>query len=187
MLPKIESMRPALIDKLEKLIADGAIVVGPAPKYSPSLQNQPWSDKHVSKIASKIWGNVDGINVKSGKYGKGYIYDGVDLNYVMSQINCIPDCYIPEKEPLTYSHRTDNGTEIYYISNPSDNKITTDITFRVKGKQPELWTPITGNVRHLAAFTPKEEKLLYLLLWKGEKVSLLYFVIRVHQMDLQWI
>lgn len=156
-LPKIETMRPAMIDKLKKLIADGAIVVGPAPKRSPSLENQPWSDEHVNRIAAEIWGNVDGVKVKSGRYGKGFIYDGVELSDVLAQINCVADCYIPESAPLAFTHQADNGTDIYYIANPGDDKITTDISFRVKGKQPELWIPTTGSIRNLPAFTQKDE------------------------------
>lgn len=173
-LPKIETMRPAMIDKLKKLIADGAIVVGPAPKRSPSLENQPWSDEHVSRIAAEIWGNVDGVNVKSGRYGKGFIYDGVELNYVMNQINCVADCYIPQEFPLSYCHRADNGTDIYYIANPGNGKITTDITFRVKGKQPELWIPTTGRIRSLPAFTQKDEKTIVPVTMEGGES---YFIV----------
>lgn len=156
-LPKIETMRPALIDKLEKLVAEGTTLVGPAPKRSPSLENQPWSDQHVSTTAAKIWGKVDGVHVKSGRYGKGAVYDGVDLNYVMSQIECVEDCYTPENVPLSFAHQTDNGTDIYFIANQGDDKITTDIAFRVTGLQPELWMPVTGNMRTLPAFVQKEK------------------------------
>lgn len=174
-LPKIETMRPALIDKLEKLIIEGAVVVGPAPKRSPSLENQPWSDEHVSLVATKIWGEVDGVNVKSGRYGKGFVYDGVDLEYVMLQINCVEDCSIPEDAPLLYSHQTDNGTEIYFISNQSDEKITTNITFRVKELQPELWLPATGAVRTLPAFVQKENTtLLPVAIEPGESFFIIF-------------
>lgn len=157
-LPKIETMRPALIDKLEKLIAQGAIIVGPAPKRSPSLENQPESDIYVNMMSAKIWGEVDGINVKSNRYGKGVIYDGVDLEYVMSQICCKEDCSIPDKIPFLYSHNTDNGTEIYFITNQGNDKITADIAFRVKDLQPELWHPATGVIRTLPAFVQKDSK-----------------------------
>lgn len=155
-LPKIETMRPEMLDKLGKLIADGAIVVGPAPTRSPSLENQPRADQHVRAMAGNIWGKIDGVNVKSGKYGKGAIYDGVELNYVMSQIGCVEDCIIPEGVPVLYSHQSDNGTEIYFITNQSNEKVTADITFRVKGLQPELWLPTTGEMRILPAFIQKD-------------------------------
>lgn len=157
-LPKIETMRPALIDKLEKLIAEGAVIVGPAPKRSPSLEKQPWADSHVSMISAKIWGKVDGINVKAGKYKKGTIYDGVELDYVMEQIGCVEDCCIPKNVPLLFSHLTDNRTEIYFVTNQSNEKITTEIAFRVKDLQPELWHPITGTIRTLPAFMQKDNQ-----------------------------
>ena len=42
-LPKLETMRPELLAKIKELIEKGAVVMGPAPSRSPSLQNQPKS------------------------------------------------------------------------------------------------------------------------------------------------
>ena len=149
-------MRPEMLEKLEKLIADGAVVLGPAPKHSPSLENQPQSDEYIKQTAAKIWGQVDGVNIKSGKYGKGLIFDNVSLEYVMSKIGCIPDCIIPEGIPLLYSHQTVDDSEIYFISNQGNEKLNTNISFRVKGLQPELWDPITGETRYLPEYTQNE-------------------------------
>ncbi len=155
-LPKIKTMRPEMLDKLEKLISDGAIVVGSAPTRSPSLENQPQADQHVSALATKIWGKIDGVNVKSGKCGKGMIYSGVGLDYVMSEVGCVEDCIIPEGVPLLYSHQSDKGAEIYFLTNQGNKKVTTEITFRVKDLQPELWIPTTGETRILPAFIQNE-------------------------------
>ena len=40
-LPKLETMRPELLAKIGKLIEDGAVVLGPAPKRSPSGESFP--------------------------------------------------------------------------------------------------------------------------------------------------
>jgi hypothetical protein len=42
--------------------------------------------------------------------------------------------------------------EIYFITNQSDNDINFEATFRVDGKQPELWDPVSGTIRDLPAF-----------------------------------
>ena len=49
-LPKLETMRPELLAKIKKLIEDGAVVLGPAPKRSPSGESFPTADRQVEKL-----------------------------------------------------------------------------------------------------------------------------------------
>ncbi|OJV87065.1 MAG: glycoside hydrolase family 2, partial [Bacteroidia bacterium 44-10] len=81
-LPKQETMRPELLAKIKELVYQGAIVLGSAPDRSPSLQNQPEADRQVREMAAELWGEVDGVNVKSRKYGKGEIMNGLTLEEV---------------------------------------------------------------------------------------------------------
>jgi len=54
--------------------------------------------------------------------------------------------------PLRYTHRRDGETEIYFVANPEDRVVETKMTFRVDGRQPELWDAVNGKVHDLAAF-----------------------------------
>lgn len=59
---------------------------------------------------------------------------------------------------VNWIHRRDGKTDIYFLSNQSKNleqDVTADITFRVAGKQPELWDPVTGKIRDLDAWKVK--------------------------------
>ena len=49
--------------------------------------------------------------------------------------------------------RHDSDMDIYFISNQSAIDITSQIRFRVSGKQPELWDAVTGSIRDLSEFT----------------------------------
>lgn len=155
-LPKLETMRPELLKKIQQLVNDGAIVLGPAPKRSPSLQNQPAADQQIQTMASEIWGEVDGVKVKSRKFGKGMIIDGMDMEEAFALINCVPDCKLPDDNSIHYGHRTLSNGEIYFLTNQTaETKIVTP-EFRVKGLQPELWEATTGNIRRLSGFNVKE-------------------------------
>ena len=156
-LPKLETMRPALLEKIKKLVLDGAVVLGPAPNRSPSLQNQPFADSQVKKMATELWGTVDGIKVKSAKRGKGMVMSGMTMEEALSQIGCIPDCKIPENVKIDYNHRKGVDGDIYFISNQSDKEQIASLQFRVKGLQPELWDAVTGTFRKLPAFFQGKE------------------------------
>ena len=155
-LPKLETMRPELLAKIKELIEKGAVVMGPAPSRSPSLQNQPAADQQVKAMAAEIWGDVDGVNVKSRKLGKGMILNGMTMEEAFATIDCIPDLNIPEGAPVHYGHRTLDNAEIYFVSNQSDETIVITPEFRVTGMQPELRAPTTGVIRKLPAYEQKQ-------------------------------
>lgn len=156
-LPKLETMRPELLSKLKQLITDGAVVMGPAPKRSPSLQNQPQADEQVQAMAAEIWGEVDGVNVKSRKIGKGMILNGMTMEEAFALISCVPDCKLPEENTIHYGHRTLPWGEIYFISNQTGEQQLVSPEFRVTGLQPELWDATDGSVRSLPAYEQKEQ------------------------------
>jgi len=155
-LPKLDNMRPKLLAKIKQLVNDGAIVLGNAPTHSPSLQNQPIADQQVQEMAKELWGNVDGVNIKSRKVGKGMILNGLDMKQAFALINCISDCKLPDDNSIHYGHRSTKEGEIYFVSNQTNETKLVTPEFRVKGLQPELWEATTGSIRRLPAYTQKE-------------------------------
>ena len=57
--------------------------------------------------------------------------------------------------PLRYAHRRDGQTDIYFVANREDKLVTADCSFRVPGKTPELWDPLTGETRPLPDYHAK--------------------------------
>ncbi len=155
-LPKLETMRPELLAKIKQLVRDGAVVLGPAPKRSPSLQNQPEADLQVQRMAAELWGDVDGVKVKSRRFGKGTIMNGLSMEEAFAQINCTPDCKLPEDRTIHYGHRTSKNGEFYFVTNQTGETKLITPEFRVKGLQPELWEATTGSTRQLPAYEQKE-------------------------------
>lgn len=155
-LPKLETMRPELLAKIEQLVKDGAVVLGPAPNRSPSLQNRPEADVQVKELAIELWGDVDGVKQKSRSYEKGMILNGLTMQQAFDMIHCLPDCILPEDNSIHFGHRTLNDIDIYFISNQTDEEKIFSPEFRVKDKQPELWQATDGTIRKLPAFETTE-------------------------------
>ncbi len=154
-LPKLKTMRPELLTKIKQLVNDGAVILGPAPKRSPSLQNQPKADQQVQTMAAELWGDVDGVNVKSREYGKGKVLNGMDMKEALALISCVPDCKVPEDNTIHFGHRTLGNGEIYFVTNQSDKEQMIAPEFRVTGMQAELWEATTGYMRKLSAYEQK--------------------------------
>ncbi len=157
-LPKLDSMRPELLARIKSLVEDGAFVLGPKPSRSPSLQNYPEADAQVKKLADELWGDVDGVNVKTRKVGKGTIASGLTMPEALALVNCKPDCEYDPATKLVYGRRAMANGDVYFIANQTDDVLKdVSVTFRVAGKTPELWDPTTGETRELAAWSVTDD------------------------------
>jgi hypothetical protein len=80
-----------------------------------------------------------------GQYG-----DFALTEEVLGKLGVLPD--FEADASLRYTHRRDGDADIYFISNSLDRSLEADCTFRVVGRRPELWDPVTGEIRSLDAF-----------------------------------
>ena len=151
-LPPLETMRPELLEKIRQLVFQGASIYGPPPKYSPGLEDYPSADEKVRSQASALWGSVDGKEVTSGRAGKGYVYNGVELRTLLDQKGVKQDIAFSPDVPVLWIHRRTDDAEIYFLTNQSDSEIEFEATFRVAGKRPEIWDATNGIIRDLPAF-----------------------------------
>ncbi len=149
-LPKLETMRPELLAKIEKLVNAGAFVLGPKPRRSPSLAGQPEADVRVKEIAERLWGEVDGTTVKSARRGKGLIAWGLSLDELFALRKVETDLLHDGRYHLIHAHRTMPNAELYFVAAFGGKPVPgVEVSFRVTGRVPELWDAATGE-RHEA-------------------------------------
>lgn len=156
-LPPLKTMRPELLKKIGDLVKDGIVILGDAPSKSPSLANYPKADQEVKRLAKEIWGNT---LTTLRPYGKGFVASTeLSLAKLFTQLGVVPDIQFNtlDQDPLLFIHRTTPKGDIYFISNQSDRLITFAPSFRVVGKTPELWDPLTAKMRDLPEFTQHTE------------------------------
>jgi len=55
-------------------------------------------------------------------------------------------------------HRRGDGGEIYFVANLARTDGQAKCSFEVAGQQPELWNPVTGEMRELPEFAAKDGK-----------------------------
>lgn len=152
-----EIMSLDVLKKLRKLIMDGATVIGAPPTMSAGLDNYPYADNEVRKLASEIWGDLDGKNITERKLGKGRIIWGKTAREVLQADGIGQDfAYLnqtAEPEKFNYIHRSLDDCDIYFVINRTGKQTSSQFTFRVQGKQPEIWDPVTGEMRIASSFT----------------------------------
>jgi hypothetical protein len=145
--PYSRHMSLPLLRAIAKLVEGGAVVAGPKPGDDPSLGDD---QSEFAKLASELFGDGTGIH----KVGEGTVYAGQNLADVFSALNLNPDFDYTKQSndsDVEFVHRKLTDGDIYFIDNRSDHDAGMDATFRLTGKQPELWRAETG-VSEAASF-----------------------------------
>jgi hypothetical protein len=162
LLPDSLTIMPDALQKIYELVEAGAVVVGPKPQRSPSLHDYPNCDKQVRKLAAKLWGNCDGQNIKENTFGKGKVIWGKSWKQIFTDLEVRPDFeYTSDwtNTRLNYIHRRVKQKDIYFVANRDGKAADTICSFRVSGKQPELWYPDTGQIRKPAIYEVKDNEI----------------------------
>ena len=142
----VNQMTLPLLRKLRDLVAAGAIVVAPKPTGSPSLADYG-KEAEYRNIVVELWGIMDGLSATEHDYGKGRIYWGRPVEEVLAAEKVAPDFEhnLPESDTdLVWIHRRDGNRDIYFVANQKDRPEDVQTSFRVEGKEAELWHADTG-------------------------------------------
>jgi Icc-related predicted phosphoesterase len=74
-LPPMETMTPELLQKIEQLAADGAVIVGQPPMRAPGLKNYPQADEQVKQLAKKMWDDAGEATEENGSLRIAHVCD----------------------------------------------------------------------------------------------------------------
>jgi len=154
-LPSRPAISLPVLRRLQVLIEAGATIIGPRPSQGTSLDGFPASDAEVERIASELWSR----DLFPRKVGKGRVFGALPARIVLAADGVRPDFEAQANgqaggsPALSYIHRRDGGTEIYFVANPEPRAAQARCTFRVADRAPELWNAVTGEHRFATAYT----------------------------------
>jgi hypothetical protein len=164
-------MLPETARKIKELVASGAIVVSPKPLRSPSLQNFPECDSELGKTAGEVWGSgVQSI------FGKGFIF--TKLEDAMKKAGITPDFIVgkaADHSNIRIAHRTSPDADIYFVANLAEIRQNIEVSFRIFGKQPELWQAEDGAISGAHVWSEKEGRTTVELNLKGTQSVFVVF------------
>jgi hypothetical protein len=142
MLPETTWMTAKTMRKINDLVHSGATILGNKPLKSPTYTDKGGGDQAVSELATKLW---------TGHTGSGKVYAGKTVAQALAAMGIKEDLHSPK--PLNWIHRKAGDADIYFVANPSYAPVEMKATFRVTGKQPEIWNPETGLMDKSLAWT----------------------------------
>jgi hypothetical protein len=134
-----------VLQKINELVKEGAtLVLGETvPVRVPGINNYQEDDQEVKRLAEEFWGSSN-KQKQVRSLGEGTIYTGYKLNEVLADRNILPDF----EGPFEYLHRKSANQDIYFVSGAGD----AECIFRIEGKKPEIWNPVTGQTTEAAVY-----------------------------------
>lgn len=151
-----KAMSVEVIRKLRWLVHEGITIIGAPPANAGGLQGYPKCDAEVQAIAAEIWGDLDGTARTERRFGKGRVIWGKTPRETLLADGVKPDLtYAGQAErpdDFDFIHRTAGDAEIFFVCNRKNQPTAQDFTFRVSGKRPEIFDPVSGSMQAAAAF-----------------------------------
>lgn len=134
-----------LARKIEELVNEGMIIVGPPPVRTPGLTHYPACEDELRQIVDRLWGDTRTPGER--KIGKGRVIWGSTPQNILRNMRIQPDFSCGTTGAFRYIHRrAEDGSEIYFVSNKQNKTVETLCYFRVNGRRPEFWWPETGKI-----------------------------------------
>lgn len=154
-LPDNQTMPLEDLKKIAALVQDGATIVGPPPTGMSGMILNPDDQKTFNALVASLWSAMDGVSTTQKSVGAGKVFWGQTARQALEAENTPPDFEetgLSAAGTLDWIHRTMDGAEIYFVASRWQDPENVDCTFRVSGRQPELWDPVTGEIRDATAF-----------------------------------
>jgi hypothetical protein len=137
-LPDNERMLPETLEKLLRLVKQGAVVIGSAPRGIATLMGGREAQQRFDRTVNELWGN-SGEKIRTIEKGK--VLAGYTIEQALSQLGLIPDVIGGD---ALWLHRRIGGADWYYVSAPFGAGFQGDLSFHNSGV-PEIWDPLTGE------------------------------------------
>jgi hypothetical protein len=157
MSPQGNLMSPEVAERVQQLAEEGAtVLINERPEHTPGLQHYPSGDNSIKQAADKLLGtgntqasahSASVIQAGKGKVIKGpYTASSFDALGIERDV-IATDAQNQWAKGIAWTHRTAPELDIYFLSNQLDSVQAIELSLRVAGRVPELWDPLTGEVR----------------------------------------
>jgi hypothetical protein len=161
-LPDSCKIEPELARKIEKLVNEGAIIVGSGFTGSPGLNNFATVNNEIRTISERLFGPFGAqysIEKNVRNIGKGKVYCSYSAQEALEKENISKDIEVLNNEKdVAWIHRNDGDEHYYFISNKSDKIMPVRISFRINGMQPEIWNPVTGQISNALVWETDDKR-----------------------------
>jgi hypothetical protein len=139
-LPGVERMPISTLKTLNAFADAGGLIVatGRLPDRAPGFLATEADHQTVRSLASRLF---EGPNAKGVFVASDSELGGALAGRLQPDLKCQP------AEPdIGFVHRKTDAADIYFVANTANESKSVEATFRVAGRTPECWNPLTGQI-----------------------------------------
>jgi hypothetical protein len=161
MSPDGKLMSYEAASRLLELVKEGAtIILSDRPDHTPGLDSKLQADSILTTVMNRLWSGKnsetsqpDNLQPEIWQVGKGTVIRGPWYPESLDLIGIERDVIATGEagnhtDHIAWNHRASPDFDIYFISNQSDSSGILNLSLRVSGKIPELYNPLTGEIRY---------------------------------------
>lgn len=137
----------SVVEKIERLVYEGASVVGSRPKDVPGLYHHDEDSIALAVLAGRMWQGRKGIHT----YGKGKVCEEMTVAEALRALGIAPDLQTTTDD-IIYTHRRTKDAPFYFVANQADSVRCVTLSLREDGLVPQLWFPDRGEILNTNAW-----------------------------------
>jgi hypothetical protein len=126
----------ASIKKIIQLVKDGATV----------LMDEAYKKYFALNGAALKFTNYKEASIAVLGKGKIMLTPYRPSNFKLFQVEKDLEVITENSSTIAYTHRKMTDADIYFVSNQTQENKTINLSFRVAGKQPEIWDAVSGQI-----------------------------------------
>jgi hypothetical protein len=165
--PAMRAVRYSSLVKARDFVRSGGLVIafGCLPKASDRAGRD---DAELDGLLAEIFGSADdsGDLHKQHRHGGTGVFLRKGYARVLETLSGMIERDVVSSRPMQVLHRDLGELDVYFVFNPADETVTTDLRFRCEGS-PELWDARNGRMRKLPdsetlrlTFAPRQAKVV---------------------------
>jgi hypothetical protein len=145
-LPYPQTYGLAALEHIAELVDAGALVIGEKPRRPIGLSANPTDADRFRALADRLWSDAGGGETKTV-----VTQPAIEA---LADAGIEPDilCWSDLGPNVDYIHRRTSEGDVYFVVNREDDEVQFKASFRIVGRQPELWNPVTGETSDAVAF-----------------------------------
>jgi len=127
------------MEAILQLGKQGATIVwaGKKPHRCPGLTGYPECDNAMKQAAEALWTLPNFTHFENHDYHQ--------LVPLLEASDHPPSWKTDGDRPLRFVHRRTENRDIFFVVNRSGHPVSTRVLFRVPGRVPQLWDPVSGE------------------------------------------